>query len=73
MPRTSATAAKAEWISANAAKSILGVVGQSVLLRLVVLGEVRAQNLPGVPTKYHREDCRRVAQGRRESLQPVGG
>jgi hypothetical protein len=55
-----------EWLNAAQARQKLGKA-QSALLRLVVLGQIRAVNDPGIPTRYCRADVERLAASRREA------
>jgi hypothetical protein len=49
-----------EWISGRAACKILGCASNA-LLRASLLGHVKTLAEPGVPIRYHRGDCERLA------------
>jgi hypothetical protein len=53
-----------EWVTGRHAKAALGC-HQAGLMRLVVIGQIRVRNDPGVPPRYHRGDVARVARIRR--------
>jgi hypothetical protein len=61
MPRPSKFAISQEWVTATEAKRIVGCSGQAAILRLVVIGQVRARTDPGCSPRFNRGDCERVA------------
>ena len=60
-PRRPTRAAAATWVSQGDAAEILGVNRMQVE-RIAAEFGVRRRVLPGVRTKYHREDLERVAR-----------
>jgi hypothetical protein len=66
----SADESAGEWLNGAQARRKIGKRGQSALLRLVVLGQIRAVNDPGIPTRYCRADVERIAASQRAKRPP---
>jgi hypothetical protein len=64
-------AARDPWINGRQAARIIGC-SPSALHRAALIGEIRAQVVPGSPPRYHRLDCERIAAGKASSRAAQG-